>query len=337
MIQDETWFDSDDGTKLFLHRWLPGSAATAGSKPALVLHIVHGMAEHGQRYQRLAEKLTACNIEVWAADQRGHGKTADLTVNQPGRGGRLGHCADADGFNRVTADVHAINLAIRKTYPNTPLVLMGHSWGSFISQNYIEKYNDPRIIDGCILSGTRGPGGFMVKAGVLIMNLFAFFCGSRNGSQAARAISDGPYDKPFKPTRTPFDWLSRDDQEVDAYANDPKCGMLCSTGFYRDMIGGLNQIHKKAALSKIAVGLPVYVFSGNSDPVGDMGRSPTALVTIYRSLGIKDMEFILYPGARHETLNETNRDEVMDNLLSWISRHYGLSAGEPHGGGAARE
>jgi alpha-beta hydrolase superfamily lysophospholipase len=169
------------------------------------------------------------------------------------------------------------------------------------------------------------------------MNMFAFFHGSRNGSKAARAIADGPYSKPFKPNRTPFDWLSRDEQEVDAYVNDPKCGMLCSTGFYRDMISGLNQIHKPAALSGILTSLPVYVMSGNADPVGDMGRSPTALVNIYRSLGIQDMEFILYPGARHETLNETNRDEVMDNLGSWISRHYGLSGGKPLDGSAGRE
>ena len=326
MIQEDTWFDCDDGTKLFLHRWLPGANAGPAA-PAAVVHIIHGMAEHGLRYQRLADKLTARNIAVWAADQRGHGKTADLSVNQSGRGGRLGHCADKGGFDQVSRDVHAINTAIRKKYPNTPLVLMGHSWGSFITKNYIEQFCDtPGIIDGCILSGTMGPGGFMIKAGLPMMQLFAFFCGSRNGSEAARALADGPYSKPFRPNRTPFDWLSRDEAEVDAYINDPLCGKLCSTGFYRDMISGLNRIHTKNAMSRIPTGLPIYVFCGSADPVGNMGISPTALVNIYRSLGIKDLEFILYPGARHETLNETNREEVSDNLLDWIIRHYNSKA-----------
>jgi alpha-beta hydrolase superfamily lysophospholipase len=328
MVHDETWFDCDDGTKLFLRRWLPPENS-GQSKPALVLHIVHGMAEHGLRYRRLAEKLTTRNIAVWAADQRGHGKTADTGVNDPGRGGRLGHCADRRGFDRVTDDVRAINSVIRKTYPNTPLVVLGHSWGSFITQNYIEKYSaEPPGIDGCVLSGTRGPGGVVIAAGIPLMNLFAFFCGRRNGSEAARSVADGPYSKPFRPNRTPFDWLSRDEREVDAYVNDPLCGQLCSTGFYRDMISGLNRIHKPAAMSRIRTGLRVYVIGGSQDPVGNMGASPTALVNKYRSLGIKDLEFVLYPGARHETLNETNREEVMDNLVSWISRHYGISAGE---------
>ena len=330
MVQDNTWFDCDDETKLFIRRWYPDAKPEyAASKPIAVLHIVHGMAEHSLRYQRVAEKLTGNNIEVWAADQRGHGNTADPNKNQPGKGGKIGHCADTGGFDRVTRDVHAINTAIRKARGNIPLVLMGHSWGSFITQNYIEQYSDnPDFIDGCILSGTRGPGGFVIKAGLPMMNLFAFFSGSRNGSKAARALADGPYSRPFRPNRTQFDWLSRDEQEVDAYVNDPLCGFLCSTGFYRDMIGGLNRIHKPREMSRIKTGLPVYVFCGNADPVGDMGLSPTALVNKYRSLGIKDLEFTLYPGARHETLNETNREEVMDNLVSWIKRHYGLSAGE---------
>ncbi|MCL2879220.1 MAG: lysophospholipase [Treponema sp.] len=321
---EQSWFNCDDGTKLYLHRWIPGSSDTAGhSDPALVLHIVHGMAEHGFRYQRLAGKLTSRNIEVWAADQRGHGKTADININKPGAGGILGHCADTKGFDRVTRDVHAINEAIRKKYPNTPIVLMGHSWGSFITQNYIEQYsNEPGGIDGCILSGTRGPDGLLVKAGVPLMNLFAFFHGKRKGSKAARSLADGPYNKPFKPNRTPFDWLSRDEKEVDAYAADPLCGNLCSTGFYRDLASGLNRIHKSGVMAHIRTSLPVYIISGSADPVGDMGVSPTALVTLYRSLGIKDIEFVLYPGARHETLNETNRDEVMDNLTDWIMRHY---------------
>jgi alpha-beta hydrolase superfamily lysophospholipase len=325
MVQLETWFETDDGTKLFLRRWKPDS-------PEAVVHIVHGMAEHGLRYTRLAEKLCQRGIEVWAADQRGHGKTADLSVNGAGSGGAPGHCADNDGFERVTADVRLVNREIRACYPELPFFLLGHSWGSFIAQNYIEIFAGDlasagkKPLAGCILSGSRGPGGFKIRAGIPLMALIALLCGQRRASPIARSVADGPYNKPVRPNRTSFDWISRDEKEVDAYVSDPCSGNLCSAGFYRDLIRGLYRIHRPEAMARIDTTLPVYVFSGSADPVGDMGESPTALVNAYRSLGVKDLEFVLYPDARHETLNETNREEVMDNLLSWIQRHSGGTA-----------
>jgi len=322
MVQTETFFESHDGTKLYLYRWSPEPSLTSNDlqtrEPKAVLHIVHGMAEHGLRYKRLAEKLTNAGIEVWAADQRGHGKTADLSVNGPGRGGLLGHCADGNSSMRVTADIRALNEEIRKTR-NAPLFLLGHSWGSFIVQNYIE-YSDNLAVNGCILSGTKGPGDFMVKAGVPFMAALAVLSGQRKVSKISKGLADGAYSKTFKPCRTPFDWLSRDESEVDKYAEDPLCGFLCSSGFYRDLAKLLYNIQRNDAMARIKRSLPVYVFSGSADPVGDMGRSTTALVNAYRNLGIVDCEFVLYPGARHETLNETNREEVMDNLLAWIKK-----------------
>jgi alpha-beta hydrolase superfamily lysophospholipase len=312
------WFSGDDGTRLFLRRWV--SRQGSPDKTRAVLHIVHGMAEHGLRYERPARRLAEAGIEVWAADQRGHGKTADLSVNGPDRGGLMGHCADGDGFSRVTADVDLINSEIKKQLPGVPFFLMGHSWGYFIVQNYIEQYAADGL-SGCILSGTRGPDGLKIRAGVPMMALLAALRGQRNSSSLARTLADGPYNKPFRPNRTPFDWLSRDEKEVDAYINDPCSGNLCSTGFYRDLIRGLAHIHRKEAMEKIRVDLPVYVFSGSADPVGDMGASPTALVNAYRAMGFKELEFVLYPDARHETLNETNREEVAENLTSWILQH----------------
>jgi alpha-beta hydrolase superfamily lysophospholipase len=285
------------------------------------------MAEHSERYGRLAEKLCGAGIEVWAADQRGHGKTADLSINSPDAGGLFGHSADKDAFSRVTADISDINREIRRIHPGIPLFLLGHSWGSFIVQNYIEDEGSREAIDGCILSGTRGPNNVKMKSGKTFMALLAYLKGQRKGSLFARAIADGPYNRPFSPNRTSFDWISRDEAEVDAYVDDPFSGNLCSVGFYRDLTRGLYQIHQSEAMARIRQDLPIYVFCGSADPVGEMGASPTALVNIYRSLGIQDLEFVLYPGARHETLNETNRDEVMNNLLSWINRHIGQPKG----------
>jgi alpha-beta hydrolase superfamily lysophospholipase len=314
MVQDESYFESHDRTKLYLYRWSPEQ------KPKAVVHIVHGMGEHALRYRHLAERLTQSGIEVWAADQRGHGKTANPDINELSKGGLLGHCGDVNSIACVTADVHAINSEIRKNKPNIPLFLLGHSWGSFIVQNYIE-YSDDLMINGCILSGTKGPDGFIIMAGVPLMMLIAALKGQRKPSRFARSLADGAYNKPFKPNRTAADWLSRDEAEVDKAVNDPLCGFSCSSGFYRDLVKLLYNIHRADALARINRSLPVYVFSGSADPVGEMGKSPTALVNAYRKLGINDCEFVLYPGARHETLNETNREEVMDNLLSWIDKH----------------
>ena len=337
MVQSETYFKTHDGTKLYLYRW--SGSADKDTEPKAVLHIVHGMAEHAYRYRRLAERLTNKGIEVWAADQRGHGKTADLNVNEADRGGLLGHCADDNGLTYVTADIHSINEEIRAVRKNTPLFLFGHSWGSFIIQNYIEyshvasaeghadsdnsekRLPGSIIINGCILSGTKGPGDIKVKTGLPLMTMIAALNGQRKTSGFAKSLADGSYNKPFKPNRTPFDWLSRDNEEVDKYVADRLCGFICSTGFYRDLAKLLYNIHRPDAMARINNSLPVYVFSGSADPVGDMGKSTTALVNIYRNLGINDCEYVLYPGARHETLNETNREEVIENLISWINKH----------------
>jgi len=317
----------DDGTKLFLQRWSPGDTDSSEKKRMRgAVHIIHGMAEHSGRYERLALKLNAEGFEVWAADQRGHGHTADTTVNDPGKGGLMGHCNDTDGFGRVTADIDRINRRINKEHPGLPLFLLGHSWGSFIAQNYIETYCNSIGIDsvklaGCILSGTRGPAGIQASAGVPVMSFLAFIIGKRKGSAIARAMADGPYNKSFRPNRTSADWLSRDTAEVNAFVEDKLCGNLCSVGFYRDLAAGLVKIHQNEAFGRIPRDLPVYVFSGSADPVGSMGESVTELVNIYRKNGVKDLEFVLYPDARHETLNETNREEVTANLLSWLIKH----------------
>jgi alpha-beta hydrolase superfamily lysophospholipase len=305
-----SWLPSDDGTRLFLRRWKARSPARAA------LLVVHGMAEHSLRYGPLALRLAAEGFETWAADARGHGLTADPGVNDIGKGGLLGHCADRDGFSRVAADIDVLVDAIKEAQPGLPLFILGHSWGSFVTQAYIEAHGDR--LTGCLLSGTRGPGGLKIAAGVPLMALLAFVYGPRKPSRLARFLAGGAYNKYFRPNRGLYDWLSRDPVQADAFAADPLCGFNCSSGFYRDLIRGLADIHRPQNMARIPRSLPIYVLSGSADPVGDRGESPTALVKAYRSLGIKDLEFVLYPDARHELLNETNREEVMGNILRWL-------------------
>jgi alpha-beta hydrolase superfamily lysophospholipase len=310
-----SWLTVADGTKLFVRKWKPAGEAAAA------LQIVHGMGEHSLRYERFATRLCEAGIEVWAADMRGHGLTANLKVNSPAKGGLLGHCADRRAPVRLISDIHHVGLALREKHPDIPLFLMGHSWGSFLAQFYIERFREPRLA-GCILSGTKGPdGGALVALGGPFLSLLMLFRKPRSKSHLAAGLADGAYKKAFSPTRTPHDWLSRDEAEVEAYVNDPLCGQMPSITFYRDLALVLHKIHLKKNMARIPHDLPVYVFSGSRDPVGNNGESPRALVERYTKLGLNDIEFILYPDARHEMLHETNYEEAQENLFAWIKKH----------------
>jgi alpha-beta hydrolase superfamily lysophospholipase len=339
MVETSLWLDSDDGARLFIRRWRPGDGETKG-----IVHLVHGMAEHSGRYGFLAEKLCDAGFELWAADLRGHGKTADPAVNDPGKGGLLGHAADRDGFFRVVRDIPIINRHIALAFDGQlapPFFIMGHSWGSFLVQAFIESPGASPAgasavgaspagtspagtslpLAGAVLSGTRGPGSAEIAFGAPFLRLIAALKGRRRVSRLALALTFGPYNRHFRPNRTAFDWLSRDEEQVDDYVRDPLCGKPCSSGFLRDMIDGLGKIHRKAAIQAVSPNLPVYIFCGNADPVGSMGAGPVKLVDAYRANGMTDLEFVVYPDARHEPLNETNREEVIEDLLNWLLRH----------------
>jgi alpha-beta hydrolase superfamily lysophospholipase len=283
------------------------------------LLIVHGMTEHSGRYDVAARFLAERDIEVWAPDLRGHGLTADLSVNSAALGGLLGHCADKNAFSKILSDIDGIAAEIQKTYPALPLFLMGHSWGSFIAQGYIQSYG--RSIAGCILSGTRGEGGVDVSLGSPFLTVFGALRGVRARSRLTMWLADGAYNRAFSPNRTPFDWGSRDEKEVDVFINDPLCGELASIGFYRDLTRCLLRINNPKNTKKIRRDLPIYIFSGSADPVGHFGKGPTALVKKYQALGIHDLEFVLYPGGRHEMLHETIRGEVLEQLFRWLDNH----------------
>ncbi|MFA6508140.1 MAG: lysophospholipase [Treponemataceae bacterium] len=309
MKKTTVWIKADDGVNLFSRRWVPDEASFP--VPRALVQIVHGMGEHSARYEGVAERLCASGYEVWADDHRGHGETA--------RGGILGHTADTDGFFRVVRDLSRWSDEIIALRPCVPLFLVGHSWGSFLAQAYIEKQGSR--LSGCVLSGTRGPGGPEVLIGSILSSIVAGLFGSRRHSAFLKNLADGKLNTQFMPNRTEFDWLSRDEKVVDAYVADPLCGFHLSAGFYRDLTSGFQSIHRQSSISRIPKQLPIYVVSGALDPVGLNGKSPSALVAAYRAAGIVDLEFVLYPDARHEIFNETNRDEVLGALVSWLDRH----------------
>jgi alpha-beta hydrolase superfamily lysophospholipase len=302
-----------DGTPVHVFRWLP----EAGTAPKAVVQIAHGMAEHAARYARFGEVLTAAGYAVYASDHRGHGKTAgDLE--------RAGFFADNNGWSTVVEDMYAVTRTIREEQPGLPIFLFGHSMGSMLSRTYAIRHGGE--LEGLILSGTGGDPGMLGKVGQVVAAVEAKVRGKRTPSPLLDKLSFGNFNKPFEPARTPFEWLSRDPAEVDAYIADPWCGFVCTAGMFQDLLGGIALINSDSQVARIPQGLPIYVFSGAEDPVGDKTKGVQQVVNQFRRLGIKDVVVRYYLGARHEVLNETNRDEVMADVVDWLDNHLSDSA-----------
>jgi alpha-beta hydrolase superfamily lysophospholipase len=296
---------ASDGTPIFVRHWQPSGAAKA------LLLLAHGKSEHGARYERFAEALTKAGYEVWAPDHRGHGQTAEATG--------LGYFADREGFRLVIEDLHEIRLEAAAGHPELPFFFFGHSMGSFLGQGYIALHGEG--LAGAVLCGTAGPmPGGLILAGKLVAALGCLFKGRRAKAPLAEKMSFGAYNDAFKPNRTAFDWLSRDEAEVDKYVADPLCGFDCSYGFFDDLLKGLAFIQDPATKARIPAGLPVLMIAGARDPVGGATGSVDVLATSYRDRGMTDVELKLYPEARHEILNETNRDEVTADVLGWLEK-----------------
>lgn len=305
-MKSETFTYTDEtGLDIFVYKWIP-----AGEIKGAV-QIAHGMSETAARYERLAEKLTGQGYIVYANDHRGHGKTA-------GNPEKVGHLGD-DGFNDMVRNMKQLQEIIEKENPGLPVFILGHSMGSFLLQRYICLYGDR--LKGALFSGSNGKQGLLLHIGRFIAWLEVLFKGRGFRSKRLDKLSFGGFNKPFKPNRTAFDWLSRDEAEVDKYVNDPFCGQVFTAGFFYDLTGGLKMIEKKKEIRKVSKELPIYIFSGDRDPVGNFGKGVMRLVNSYRDLGITDVQYRLYEGGRHEMLNETNRDQVMEDVADWLNGH----------------
>ncbi|WP_085580569.1 MULTISPECIES: alpha/beta hydrolase [unclassified Pseudomonas] len=311
MIHDTFWLDANDRTRLFVNQWLPAAPLKA------VILLAHGMAEHSARYARLADRLCAEGYGVYAPDLRGHGKTADS--------GTLGHFADDDGWCKVVGDLASLNQHIGQAHPDVPIVLLGHSMGSYLTQAYLLHHS--ASLHGAILSGSNFQPVALYRAARQIACFEKLRQGAKGRSALIEWLSFGSFNKRFKPARTAFDWLSRDPAEVDKYATDPLCGFRCTNQLWIDLLGGLQQISKASNLAQIDPGLPLLVIGGECDPVSE-GKRLTDLADALRAAGSQNLQLKIYPQARHELFNETNRDEVTADVLAWIDQ--ALSHRRPH-------
>jgi len=308
MINKDFTFKSDDKVEIHVNKWL----CDENIKVMGVVQISHGMAETSSRYERFAKKLTDNGYIVYANDHRGHGKTAKVIEN-------VGYLAEKDGFKYLVEDVHKLTEIIKKEYPNLPLFLFGHSMGSFVAQRYIMLYGSE--LDGVILSGSNGKQGVILDIGILLAKNEVRKNGRRAKSEKLNKLSFGSYNNSFKPNRTDFDWLSRDNDEVDKYIKDPFCGSVFTCGFFYDFLLGLKEIQSKENIGKVPKDLPILIFSGDKDPVGKNGKGVIKLYRTYKKFNIKEVTYKLYKEGRHEMLNETNKDEVMRDVIQWLNKH----------------
>ncbi|MCY1284082.1 Monoacylglycerol lipase [compost metagenome] len=311
MRHDDFWLTASDSVSLFVHRWLGDSA------PRAVLMLSHGMAEHSGRYARFAEALVRAGYALYAHDQRGHGKTAQRGV--------LGHYAGHDGWQRVVDDLGDLRQHIRQQHPDVPVILIGHSMGSYIGQAWLLRHSTE--VQGAILSGSNYQPLGLYRAAAAIARFERWRQGPTGRSALLEFLSFGSFNKAFKPNRTAFDWLSRDPAEVDKYIADPLCGFRCTNQLWIDLLEGLQQITPPAHLAKIDHDLPLLVIGGERDPVSQ-GKRLRDLADALRTAGLRNVELQVYPDARHELLNESNRDEVTADLLGWLERHLPHQASE---------
>lgn len=300
MTHSSFWLNAADGYSLFVNHW-------AAVKPRAVIMLSHGMAEHSGRYARLGEALNAQGISLLALDQRGHGRSAES--------GETGHFADHAGWRKVQSDLALLQQRITELYPNLPIILLGHSMGSYISQAYLQEHS--KELHAAILSGSNYQPVWLYQIARLIARFERWRLGRQERSRLINFLSFGSFNKAFKPNRSEFDWLSRDTAEVDRYVNDPLCGFICTTGLWCDLLRGLMQITPISRLARIDSDLPILVIGGSRDPVSQ-GKRLNDLADALQRAGIAQVDKHIYPEARHELFNELNRDEVTAQLIAWV-------------------
>ena len=299
MPGSEFVIQAEDGVQLLGRRWLPDGA------PRAVIQIAHGLAEHSARYARLASALNAAGYAVYAVDFRGHGPSCAAAD--------LGHFADRDGWAKVVGDLWTFNRLIASEQPERPIVFFGHSLGSFIGRSFVARHSE--ALAGAAYSGSNGKAPPIAALGRLIARAERLRLGKRGKSALIFKMWFGDFNKPFEPARTAFDWLSRDPAEVDDYVADPLCGFPFSNQLAIDVLDALPGLASPASLAPIRKDLPIYVFSGEKDPVG---ANIQGLIDALDAVGFIRLTTRIYPGARHETLNETNRSEVLHDLIAWL-------------------
>ena len=308
MRSDNFTIKTNDGTNLFVYRWLPDS----GKEIKAAVHIIHGMGEHAGRYQEFANHLIESGYATYSMDQRGHGRTAESPD-------QFGHFADENGWNQVLDDLKNLTDQIKEQINGSDIFLFGHSSGSFLSRDYI--ISDGKNLAGVILSGSATSPKLSGYLGIVISKYLINKYGPKKQSPIHLKLVFDRYNSFFKPNRTNYDWITRDTEKVDQIVNDPYYYRTFSSAFYLDLIRALFRINHINNIKKIPKDLPVLFISGTKDALGGFKRGISEVYGKFKKAVIKDLEFKLYQGARHELINELNRLEVYKYITDWLDIH----------------
>ncbi|MGK9254747.1 alpha/beta fold hydrolase [Paenibacillus humicus] len=305
-VEHDSYF-IDSATKpkrLHVMEWRPSGTARG------IIQLSHGMAEHVGRYDSFAREMAHDGYILIGHDHIGHGRSAAA--------GGLGHMPASGGWQEASMDLQRIALHAKDRFPELPLLLFGHSMGSFLARTCL--IDAPDLWQACILSGTAWNPAFALAAGQTLIRLEMMLRGEHARSELLNKIIFGSYNKKFKPNRTRHDWLSVDEGNVDRYMADPYCGFIPSVGFFSSLIAtGIPYIQNQKHLAKMNKTMPVYFFSGADDPVGQYGKGVERTFQAFLDAGMRNVTMKLYPDVRHEAIQELNRKEIREDLRLWLS------------------
>lgn len=304
MNKERFSFTGTEGVELY------GSKYSSAGSPAGKLALIHGMAEHRGRYEDFSKKLVSEGYSVYTYDQTGHGETA--LEND----GQLGHVPLSTGWKGLVDDANTFLETVVSGNSKASLYVFGHSMGSFVARSLITEHRDK--VDGAILSGTSRVSKTVLRVLKPVAKLEKWIRGELSNSYLMEKLLFSSHNSEFEPADTPFDWLSRDEEAVKSYIKDELSGFSCSTAFYETFINGMAKLAGSDEPDKIRKDLPILFISGEKDPVG--GEEVLELAGEYARAGLKKVESKVYPSARHELLNEINRDEVIKDVVDWLER-----------------
>ena len=304
MVKNEFFYPSADGkTQIHAVEWLPDGEVLA------VLQIAHGVAEYALRYESFARYLTERGFAVVGNDHIGHGRSV-------AKGSMPLYFGPKGSWNWVVEDIHRLREDMGRKYPDKPYFMLGHSMGSFLLRTYLIQY--PGTVDAAVIMGTGQQPAVMTTGGQLLAPLLAGKNGYDQPSDLVEKLAFGGYNKQFSPNRTGYDWLSANEENVNRYIADPLCGGKASVGLFREMLWGLGFIRSSANLKKMDVNTPVLFVSGACDPVGANGKGVRQAYESFRKAGVADVTLRLYPGMRHEILNENGSEQVCLDIYEWL-------------------
>ncbi|MFC4354503.1 alpha/beta fold hydrolase [Chryseomicrobium palamuruense] len=296
------WFTMTDGHEIFTRFY-------SNDRGMGHVHILHGLAEHSGRYDDFARHLISEGYSVSLHDHRGHGETGQ-------KQGTLGYFSDGEGFERVTDDVNEVIHLLKGRLSDKPLILLGHSMGSFIARRFVQKYPDG--VSKLVLVGTGGDPGIMGFVGLQLAKVSSRGEKAKLPGNQLNKLTFGSYNKRIPNVSHEFDWLSTDGEVVQAYDQDPLCGFVSTNKLYKDLLTGLRTIHSSTNLEKMRKDLPVLLIAGAEDPVGNYGKGVRDVAKNFAKSGMEQVKLVLIENHRHEILNGHERISVYDEITRWL-------------------